>query len=334
VTADLATNAPTPILGVDLGGTKIAALLVDADDRVIAQGTVPTDGRPLAEQVVDAARRVLDAAGAEYRPAAVGIGAPGQVDARSGVLRLAVNLSTAELPLAALVSDALGVPCFVDHDARAAAAWLQQQPGTGSSLAYLSVGTGISAAIIVDGQPLRGVSGLAGEIGHMLAVHDGPPCVCGLRGCLEAVAAGPAVARQAAEGIARGLPTGMTGRPDAEAVYRAAGAGDALALQITTSAGQHLARAIRGVVLAYGVDRVVIGGGLSRAGRTFLQPILDELQRERDASALIRQAIPTDLIELLPAGTEAGVWGAVAIARSGLHAVPPEASRQREVDDG
>jgi glucokinase len=332
-----ATDHPGPILGLDVGGTKIAALLVDDGDRELARRSFPVDGRPLADQVVAAARSTLDAVGAEVRPAAIGIGAPGQIDPEAGTLRLAVNLSEAALPIATIVGEALGVPCWVDHDARAAAAWLYQRAGGSESLgslAYLSVGTGISAGVIVDGRLLRGVSGLAGEVGHLLAVPEGPTCACGLSGCLEAVAAGPAVARLAADAVAAGRGGALAAGADAAEVYRLAEAGDEAARRIVADVGRHLARAIRGLALAFGVDHVVVGGGLARAGATFLQPILDELERERRASALVREAIGPQHIELLPAGMEAGTWGAVHIARSGLRATSPDPDQRREVADG
>ncbi|MGH2454845.1 MAG: ROK family protein, partial [Candidatus Limnocylindria bacterium] len=188
------SGVAAPVVGMDVGGTKIAAILVDGDDRLLAQRSVPTDGRPLGEQVVAAARDLLDGLGADRRPAGIGIAVPGQVNSATGVVQMAVNLSLPPVPLAAIVGEGLGVPAFVDHDTRAAAAWLYQRSGGAGSLAYLSVGTGISAAVVVDGRLLRGVNGLAGEIGHLIAVDGGPPCACGLAGCLEAVAAGPAVA--------------------------------------------------------------------------------------------------------------------------------------------
>jgi glucokinase len=101
-------------------------------------------------------------------------------------------------------------------------------------------------------------------------------------------------------------------------VYRAAGAGDAVALAIAAQVGAHLARAIRGIALSYGIDRVVIGGGMSRAGEPFLRPILDELERERAASPLITHALTPNPVELLPADSDPGAWGAVVVARAGL----------------
>jgi predicted NBD/HSP70 family sugar kinase len=137
----------------------------------------------------------------------------------------------------------------------------------------------------------------------------------------------------ATEAVASGATTSLSaGAMGAETVYRAAAAGDAVALAIADRVGVHLARAIRGIVLSYGVNRVVIGGGMSRAGEPFLRPILEELEREQAASPLISHALTPNPVELLPADSEPGAWGAVVVARSRLRdatAVAPE----REVAD-
>lgn len=317
---DVAASAHGAVLGLDVGGTKIAGLLIDDRDAILARLTVPIDGRGLGDQVIDAALRTLAAGERMPFPVAVGIGVPGHVDGRHGTLRMAVNLDAKELPLGEIVRDALGVPCFLEHDARAAALWLHQQQGDPqASLAYLSVGTGISAAVVVAGRLLRGATGLAGEVGHVVADPAGAECRCGLRGCLEAVAAGPAVARMAAE---RGL-----GETNPAAVYDAALRGDPTACAIAETVGAHLARAVRALVLTFGVERVVIGGGMARAGRAFFDPILAELQREQARSPLARQALSVARIALLE-DDEAGARGAVSVARAGL-----AAERRKEVDD-
>ena len=322
------------LLGIDVGGTKIAGVAVDAGSGELrAEQRQPLDGGPLEDQVIAFARGLLGANG-DSRAAAIGIAVPGLVDTGSGVMRLAVNVDEGELAIGPLVSQALGVPCFVEHDARAAALWLLEHGEPHDSLAYLSVGTGISAAVVIDGRLVRGVTGLAGEVGHTQAVEDGPVCRCGLNGCLEMVAAGPAVARIAAERLARGERSSLQiGATEADLVYRAAAAGDPLAIAIADDVGIHLARAIRAIVLLYGVDRVVIGGGMSRAGQPFLTPILAELEREQAASPLIRHALTSNPVELLPPDADPGAWGAVVVARTGLangSAVAPE----REVTDG
>jgi predicted NBD/HSP70 family sugar kinase len=166
-----------PILGLDLGGSKIATL-VASEAGALTQHVIPTDGRPVEQQLIDAGRAALTAAGVldgELR--AVGVAAPGHVDAATGTLRMAVNLNARELPLARLLAAELGAACFVEHDARAAAAWLASVDRAARHLAYVSVGTGISAGVVSDGHPVHGAHGLAGEIGQDLGFRR-----CGLRG--------------------------------------------------------------------------------------------------------------------------------------------------------
>jgi glucokinase len=327
------TAADGLLLGIDVGGTKIAGVAVDRrSGEILAERRQPVGDASLESQVTEVARALVDEAGGG-RPSAIGLAVPGLVDAASGVMRLAVNVEAGELAIGPLVAEAMGAPCFVEHDARAAALWLLERGDPRDSLAYLSVGTGISAAVVLSGRLVRGVTGLAGEVGHTQAVESGPVCPCGLHGCLEAVAAGPAVARMAEDAVASGKASSLSqGATGPEAVYRAAAAGDAVALEITGRVGVHLARAIRGIVLSYGVNRVVIGGGMSRAGEPFLRPILDELEREQAASPLISHALTPNPVELLPADSDPGAWGAVVVARSGLRDGQSAAS-EREVAD-
>jgi predicted NBD/HSP70 family sugar kinase len=321
------------LLGVDVGGTKIAGVAVETVGGTLrAEHRQPLDGAPLEAQVAGLARRLLEQAGSGSAEA-VGIAVPGLVDAGTGVMRLAVNVEVGELAIGPLVEAALGAPCYVEHDARAAALWLIEQRGERESLAYLSVGTGISAAVVIDGRLVRGVNGLAGEIGHTRAIENGPQCSCGLEGCLETVAAGPALTRMAAEAVERGERTALSADAAPAEVYRHAAAGDAVASAIAAEVGAHLARAIRTLALLYGVDRVVIGGGLSRAGATFVQPILDELERERLASPLMAHALGSLPVELLPPESDPGAWGAVSVARM-RRAHDPHRPLEGEVADG
>ncbi len=322
------------VLGIDIGGTKTAAMIVDGADRVLGRAERPTDRSAPVRVAVEAARAAM--AAADLPPgslAGVGIAVPGDVDARTGIVRLAVNLDALDLPLGELLAEVLDVPCFVEHDARAAATWLAARPGATGDLAYLSIGTGIAAGVVLDGRPLAGDNGLAGEIGHCVADPDGPTCPCGLRGCLEAIASGPAVALAARTAVQGGESStlgelahgaGIT----AEAVYVAAGRGDLLALRVTAAAAAAIARAVRSLVLSYGVTRVVIGGGPSRAGDAFTRPLLRSLETERDASALVRRAF-LGAVEVLPPDAQPTSWGAITVARIGLQRTRTDDSERR-----
>ena len=239
-------NAPL-VAGVDVGGTKTLVVVTDDLDRVLYEHAAPTDRSSLVDQIaglLDDARRHL---GQDI--AAVGVAIPGHVDPEDGTVSMAVNLGITSLPLGSMLRTALGLPVFVEHDARAAALWLGEQVAGGAtqtpaSIAYIAIGTGISAGIVLDGVVLRGDNGFAGEVGHIAADPDGVVCACGLRGCLETIAAGPGIARQADEAIAAGRGTVLSPHPSAGDVFRAASTGDEVALEITGRVADHLTRAI------------------------------------------------------------------------------------------
>ncbi|HEV7605674.1 MAG TPA: ROK family protein, partial [Candidatus Limnocylindrales bacterium] len=267
----------------------------------------------------------LARAGATARDiAALGVGVPGQVDPLTGDVTLAVNLGWSDLPLGSRLEAHFGRPCVVENDVRAAALGLHRRRVLGDieDLAYLAVGTGVSAGVVLDGRLHRGAHGLAGEIGHVIVDPGGALCACGQHGCLETLVSGSAIARLAREGIEAGRPTSMTdprpidttAPPTAVDVYRAAASGDGLATEIADAVGRRLAWAVHLLVMAYDVERVVLGGGVSHAGETFVLPIRRELDRMRAASALAREQLVPGIVELLPVGADAGAWGAVIIA--------------------
>lgn len=317
------------LVGVDAGGTKVAVLVADAQDAALGQATYPTDlsGPEQTLAGIAAAIRVtLAVAGVPLDAvAAVGLGVPGRVDPETGVVRHAVNLKWEALPVGDLLGGLLGVPCFVENDVRAAALGLQRHPAHAGvdHLAYLSVGTGIAAGVILNGRLHRGAHGMAGEIGHMIVDPAGPRCECGSRGCLEALTAGPAIARMGAQAVAAGAATVLRAADPltAEAVYRAAGAGDAVAQAITGQVGRRLAQALQQLIMTYDVERVVLGGGVARAGDLFLAPILAEFGRLRAESALAAEMLPPEMFHLLPPDYDAGTWGAVTLAREGVNRV-------------
>ncbi|MFL5727266.1 MAG: ROK family protein [Chloroflexota bacterium] len=315
------------LVGVDVGGSKIAVLVVDSESTIRGRHTIPTAvGAPLgaAGHIADAISAALMVAGAGIdRAAAVGVGVPGRVDRRRGEVSLAVNLGWHRLLLADQLEARLGVPCAIDNDVRAAAAGIVDRGllGDVADFVYLAVGTGISAGVVIDGRVHRGTRGLAGEIGHIVVDADGPRCPCGLRGCLETVAAGPAIARAAAAMIATGRSSTIAAAAGAEGleaadVFRAAAGGDPLGAEIVARAGRYLARAIHALVMTYDVERVVIGGGVSRAGEGLMGPIRAELTDMRASSELAAEMVPPDVVTVSPDGPDAGAWGGVSIARA------------------
>jgi glucokinase len=314
------------LVGVDVGGTKIAVLVVDRHERVLAREVADTAAGPqdgATGQIAAVIERALGSANAEIDDvAALGVGVPGRVDPLSGTVTLAVNLGWSRLPLGAQLEARFGRPCVVENDVRAAAFGLHRRRVVGEvdDLAYLAVGTGVSAGVVLHGRLHRGPRGLAGEIGHVIADPSGARCACGERGCLETLVSGSAVARLAREAIDAGRPTALAALADPTAVdvYRAAAAGDPdpVAVEIADSVGLRLAWAIHLLVMTYDVERIVLGGGVSHAGRTFLQPIEVELDRLRATSELAREQLVPGIAQLLPPGADAGAWGAVSIAEA------------------
>ena len=342
-TSGAATIDSRPILvGVDVGGTKIAVLVTTPDGAVLGRATRASsagDQDGAAEAIATTIETALADAGQRVEDVAViGVGVPGRVDPTTGNVTIAVNLGWTDLALRDALEARLGRPCVIENDARAAAVGLHYRRvlGDAEDIAYLAVGTGIAAGVILDGRLHRGARGMAGEIGHAMADSAGPVCTCGQRGCLEALVSGPSIARRAVEAlVADALETDGGGSrlrsvPLAELsavdVYEAATAGDRLAGDLVEDVGRRLAWAIHLLVMAYDVDRVVLGGGVSHAGETFMAPIQRELDRLRAASPIAGELLPPDVVEALPVGADAGVLGAVAIAQQAL-------TRDGRVDD-
>ncbi len=321
-------GSATLTVGIDVGGTKAACVVTDAHDHVLLRHVEPTETRALTAQLSGLVQRAIDhfADDDEHSITAVGVAVPGQVEPKTGTLALAVNLGGATIALGPELERLVGLPCYLEHDARTAAEWLRAGSSSGydSDLAYISVGTGISAGIVIDGEVFRGDNGLAGEIGHVVADPDGPRCACGQLGCLEAMCAGPAIGRMARATVASGRATSLGAAASAVDVFAAAAAGDAAAGEIVVSVAGSLARALLGLMLTVGVRHVVIGGGVAAAGENLLAPLREAIRDERAASALADTVFGGAIIELLSPEIEAGARGAAAIARKRV------AAEQRE----
>ncbi len=333
MTADLLDgHGSRPVAGIDIGGTKIAVLIVDAVGAVLGRATHTSsvgDQDGAASAIAAALDEALAAAGIRADDlAAVGVGVPGRVDPDRGHVTLAVNLGWNDLALRDELERLIGVPVVIENDARAAAVGLHRRrvgpDGIGPDLAYLAVGTGIAAGLILDGRLHRGARGLAGEIGHVIVDPTGPRCACGQYGCLEAFASGPSIARRARD-------AGLAAET-AKDVYAAAAGGDTRAQALGDDVGRRLAWAVHLLVMTYDVVRVVVGGGVSHAGEPFERPLRLELERLRGASPQAGELVPADIVEVLPPEAEAGAWGAVAMASTDRITTPDRAwARRSEV---
>jgi glucokinase len=303
------------VIAADVGGTMIKTMVVAADGRVIKRASVPTaargGGAAVLAQLEDVgARLVRDArAVGAGRPAAFGLAVPGIVDEAAGVARFAANIGWRDVPLAGRLGRRLGLPVALCHDVRAAAraeARFGSAAGAGDFL-LVQAGTGIAAALVLDGRPYPGAHALSGEIGHV-AVAGGRRCGCGGTGCLETVASAAAVTRRYRE---------LSGRrvTGAASVARLVTAGDPAARQAWDEAAGALAGALAWCQSVLDPGLVVIGGGLSRAGPVLLEPLAREL-----AGLLTVQRMPR--LDASALGDGAGCAGAALAARSAA-GLPP-----------
>ncbi len=311
-------------IGVDMGGTKLLAGAVDSGLGVHhrAQRYVAgLDQSALVDVTVDAVQEVREAAGEEV--AAAGFGIPSLIDQRTGNAVIAVNLPLADIPFADIMAERLGLPVFVDNDANVAGL-AEQRAGAAQGrgeVVMLTIGTGIGGALILRGRPYRGAIGAAAELGHMVIDMDGPPCQgnCPNHGCVEAMASGTALAREALR-LADERPDSGLGRAHADGrelagplVTELAHDGDQAALEVIELIGRRLGVALASFVNIFNPEVIVIGGGVIAAGELLLRPAREEM-RER--------ALPPsrDEVEVVAArfGVEAGMIGAAALAFDGL----------------
>jgi glucokinase len=305
------------LIGVDIGGTKIETAVV-RNETLLGQATGPT-ACSSPDRFLDAVLLVIDkaldkAGTGRNQVSALGIGAPGMVDPLKGVINLAVNLNLDSYPLVQELKAHFDAPAAIENDVRTAtlgAYRLVGQEMPVRSMAYLNIGTGIAAGLILDGELYRGPHGMAGEIGHAIIVPGGPRCSCGASGCLESVAAGPAIAREGEQKLPL-LPKPVSTRD----VYQAAQEGNRSAQEIVQDVSRTLGRAIQWLVMSYDVEQVVLGGGVTRSGPAFIDPIHTELVRLQNRSPLVERMLNRVVISLLPDDYNAGVWGALMLARS------------------
>jgi glucokinase len=244
----------------------------------------------------------------------VGVGCAGPVDLKAGLVFNPPNLpGWTRVPLTDHLQRALGLPTVLENDANAAGLGeYRYGAGRGArSIVYLTVSTGIGGGIILDGKIWHGLKDAAGEIGHMTVCPDGPVCGCGNRGCLEAMSSGTSIARQARGAVAAGRTTALSAIPALTSadVVRLAQQGDPVAREVWESAVTYLGIGVAAVVTILAPERVVIGGGVTKAGDHLFQPLREEVRRRV-------KLVPVESVPILPAalGPDVGILGAAAVA--------------------
>ncbi len=308
-------------VGLDIGGSKVLGVALDPSGAVRHEVRTSTvrglDG--VVSGAVAAVERLADLAGVAVGDlSGVGLGLPGVVDVAAGTVEHAVNLGIeARVGLAALVAERVGaVPVRLENDLNAAVVGAAQfvaphDADGGRDLAFLALGTGLAAGLLLDGRLRRGSQGAAGEIGHLTFVPDGLPCKCGQAGCLEQYASGSA--------LDAAWPS-RTGAPAPAEVFAAAAAGDPRAVDLRDQFATAVAAAVRVLVLTCDVRHVVVGGGVSAVGEPLLDAVRGVLDRAARTSAFLESMRLAERVTLAPSGVPVGAVGAALVGRGDVTA--------------
>ena len=325
------------IIGIDLGGTNIVVGVLPIDGGsgdVLALRSEPTEPGRGAKFVVDRMTSMIEQSrdqvisqfgGARADFAGVGIGSPGPLDRKSGIVINTPNLGWRNFPLRDLIANAVDLPAVLDNDANCATygEWWLGAGRNVDTLVGLTLGTGIGGGIVLNGEIFHGVSDAAGEIGHTTIEANGRKCKCGNYGCLEAYASGPAIALRAIEGIEVGadsilpdLVNGQLERITAATVYEAVVNGDAYANEVMRETAKFLGAGVANMINILNPEMIVIAGGVTQAGDHLFVPLKAEVRKRAFRSALDACQI---CAAILP-GT-AGVIGAAAVFKKDTYGV-------------
>ncbi|MFI3301441.1 MAG: ROK family protein [Candidatus Gastranaerophilales bacterium] len=312
-------------IGIDVGGTNVKIALVDTQGKIAYSNSVSTRAEMGYEYTVNNIKQAIYDLLKETKLTTkdiegIGFGFPGQVDYKSGVVRLAPNIpGWVNVPIAKLIEDEFKVPTRVDNDVRCAALGeLKYGAGKGcENLICITVGTGIGSGLIVNGKLVRGASNAAGEIGHIkLQMNEAPICGCGDTGCMEAFASGPAIVAMAEDYIKGGKSTKFRemagGTPITPyIVCEAAKAGDPVAQRIFAIMGEYIGIGMSGIVNLLNPEKIIIGGGVAEAGEFLLKPLEETLKKRA-------MKIAGETVQIVPAqlGNSAGVIGASLLIES------------------
>jgi glucokinase len=295
------------VIGVDLGGTKILAGVVDRDGTVEQRRELPTPLGSQDELLGGLASAVEDVLSDDV--AALGFGIPSTIDQRSGKAVTSVNIPLADLDLRGAMHERFGLPVGIDNDANAAtlAEWAHGAGRGTRHMVMLTLGTGVGGGLILDGKPYRGAIGAGAELGHMVIDLDGPPCqgACTGRGHLEVLASGHAATTAAMERFGPAA--------DAHRLVRLANEGDSDAVAILAEIGSRLGAGMVSLVNVFNPELIVVGGGFAAAGDLLLEPARERVAREPLSPA--RELVRIVRAEL---GTAAGLVGAGLVAFEAL----------------
>ncbi|HEY5575849.1 MAG TPA: ROK family protein [Clostridiaceae bacterium] len=310
-------------VGIDLGGTKIAAGLVDDNCKIIFKNSIPTRaGRPFIDIVSDMSVLALDVirrGGASIEQVeSIGIGSPGAADRSKGLILYCSSLNFRDVPLSSEIQKNIGLPVFLDNDANCAALAESIAGAAKDSEQSVTVtlGTGIGCGIIIGRKLYGGFNHAAGEAGHMVIDRDGEQCSCGRKGCWENYASGTALVRQTRKAAAdvplsliNRLSSGDISRIDGKTAFDAARRGDEAAVRVVNQYIRYVSEGLINLINILMPEVVVIGGGVSHQGKYFLKP----LQQLVSAGVYGGSNLPQPKLKAAELGNDAGIIGAAML---------------------
>ncbi len=319
-----------PVVGVDLGGTKILTAIVGDGKTILGRSKKPTPAKDGAEAILVAIVASIDealAASGLNRDdvAGIGIGSPGPLDVDTGVVLFSANLNVRDFPLAPEISKRIGKPTLLQNDVRVGG-YGEFRLGAGQgykNILAAFVGTGIGGCLIFDGKIVEGATGNAGELGHIVLKVGGPQCNCGNRGCMEAFSSRTAIARRVLKEVRKGHSTLLASKVDKKSgriksgdLAAAVAANDPIALKEVHRAAHYLGLGLGGLVNVFGPEIVIIGGGVTEA---LGAPFVDLVRTTIRKTVLVD---PNEQIKVEPAslGDDAGVLGAALFAHERFQA--------------
>ena len=317
------------VAGIDMGAKHLRIAISNFRAQVLSEKEIPfdisKDPNLCIQQADELLKELLTEAGLKLTQLeAIGFGVPGPISSDVGmVIAPPIMPGWDQFPIRKTLEDMWGLPVSVNNDAELGALgeWAYGAGRDASDLAYIKVGTGIGAGLLIDGRIYRGSTGSAGEIGHLTINIEGPLCTCGNRGCLEALSGGDAIARQAREAVKKKTYTRLANIPldevSAKSVARAAQRGDLISQKIMEKAGENLGIALAGLVNIFNPDMIVVGGGVAQIGDLFLEPIRKTVKERSTPAATTNVRITAALL-----GKRSSSTGAIVQALSvALHAV-------------
>lgn len=305
-------------LGIDIGGTNIAAGIVSDSGEIIEKASVPTlsyrESDDIVKDIVGLSEKLM----ADKDIKAIGIGCPGTIDHKNGTVVYSNNIKMKNYPLADKIKKYIDLPVFVENDANCAALGEYAVNGENKAVfALITLGTGVGSGIIINGNIFRGTNGAAVEAGHMTIVHNGKTCTCGRKGCWEMYASVSALIEQTKEAIKAHPESAMAKSSEEEITGRTAfgfaKAGDKTAAEVVSRYAEYVAEGITNVENIFQPDIIAVGGGISKEGDYLLEPVKEFVRKNGYNKYMEKSKIVTASLF-----NDAGIIGAAENAKNSL----------------